>query len=77
MILEFSSHRYVNVDEIQSLQWVEEKTGKPCGVVFVKGDKFFIFERKLFDIIERAFIYQNKSFMCDDKLKKIRWVKGE
>ena len=78
MVLEFAPHRYVDVDKIVSLQWIEEKDGKQAsGFVMIGMDKFFLFDKKLFDIIESAYIYQNKSFMCDDKNKKIRWVKGE
>lgn len=77
MIVEFSPHRYVDIDNIVSLQWLEDPDPtKSFGAIFFRGEKFMV-TKDMFDIIESAYLYNNKSFMCDDKLKKIRWVKGE
>ena len=74
MVLEFAKHEYIDIDDIKALRWMEEQK---AGVVVLTGEKVVVRERDRFDVIERAYIYQNKSYMFDDKLKKIRWVKGE
>ena len=81
MVLEFGPNRYVDVDSIRSLQWVaalpDKPESKPIGAVLMDGEKFFVYTKEEFDIIEKAYLLSNKSCMYDDKIKKIRWVRGE
>jgi hypothetical protein len=48
-----------------------------AGVVVLSGQKIVVTEREEFDLIETAYIYQHKSYMYDDKMKKIRFTKRE
>ena len=73
MVLEFSEHQYIDMENVQALRWMDDQG---LGIIFLNGDKLGIQNRAHFDIIERAFIYKCKSYMVDDKIKKIRWVKG-
>jgi hypothetical protein len=76
MILEFSEHNYIDMDKVEALRWID-MNGQQAGVIVLKGQKVVVTEREDFDVIEAAFIYQHKSYMYDDKLKKIRFSKRE
>jgi len=72
MILEFSDHNYIDVDKIIALRWFEERG---VGIVVLDGEKIVVENKAHFDIIETGYIYKNKSFMYDDKMKKMRFTK--
>jgi len=74
MVLEFSKHNYIDIDKIVSLRWFEQQG---VGIVIFNGEKIVIENREHFDIIETGFIYSKKSYMCDDEMKKIRFIKKE
>jgi hypothetical protein len=76
MILEFADHQYVDVDSIQALRWIEVDN-KAIGIVALNGDKIAVTERDEFDVIEAAFLYTHKSHIVDDKMKKVRYIKGD
>jgi hypothetical protein len=45
--------------------------------IVIDGTKVTILKDEYMDAVIRAFIYTHKSYMCDDKLKKISWVRRE
>ena len=74
MILEFSEHNYVDIDSITALRWFEDQG---MGIIVLTGEKIVVQNKTHFDLIEAAYIYKNKSFMYDDKMKKLRFIKRE
>jgi len=76
MVIEFSPHQYIDIDKVHALRWIVAGD-KAVGIVVLNGDKIVVTEREEFDAIESAYIWKNKSYMVDDKLKKVRWVKGD
>ena len=74
MVLEFAPHQYVDIDKVEALRWIEAQ-GKAVGIVALSGDKIVISERSEFDLIETAFIWKNKSYMFDENMAKIMYVK--
>lgn len=76
MVIEFAPHQYVDVDKIQALRWI--KAGDVhAGIIVLSGDKIVVTEKEEYDAIESAYIWKNKTYMVDDRLKKVRWIKGE
>jgi len=74
MILEFSKHNYVDVDKIIALRWLEDQG---VGIIVLDGEKIVVQNKAHFDIIESGYIYKNKSFIYDDKMKRLRFTKRE
>ena len=73
MILEFTPHNYVNVDNIQALRWFEKAER---GFAVLDGERIALQTKEEFDVVEQAFIALHKSYMYDDKQKKIVWKRG-
>jgi len=74
MILEFSDHNYVDIDKIVALRWMEDQG---AGIIVFSGEKIVVQSRKHFDVIETGYLYNNKSYMYGDKMKRLRFVKRE
>lgn len=70
MILNFNNKQYINVEAIEAIRWITpNKNDNGFGIIFIGGQKMTV-EAEDFNIIEKAYRWQNDYSIYDKNLKK-------
>jgi hypothetical protein len=76
MVLEVEKDYFINMDKIQVIFWMEATESVPAhGVIMLQGGNTIVPTRAQFDVVRNAFVYLHKSYVYDDNMKKIQYVK--
>lgn len=67
----------VDIDKITAMIKVPTEDGDEALGLLVSGQWLTLYDKESAELVERAYIWKHKSYMYDDKLKKIRWIRGE
>lgn len=70
MVLNFEDRGYINIDDIKIMRWFPEQDG---GIVVVNNAKISV-AAKEYDLIEKAYIQNTRSYMYDKDMKKKRGI---
>lgn len=74
MVVEVRENYFIDMDKVQAIFWVPDKE---VGVVMLIGGNTAITDKEEWAVIKKAFIFMHKSYMYDDKMKRIHYIKRE